>query len=297
MKKQNIYIPGDKWLYVRIYTGYNTADKLLASVLQPIAKKLIRKKLAQCWFFIRYADPDIHLRFRIKFCDASAYQGVLSEIQKALKKYMDDDLIWKVELASYQPETERYGRLSIEHAENLFYYDSKATLSFLDQMDADGDKHSRWLFAMASADQLLNDFNFSLQDKKDLLFDLNKSFSKEFFKNKQLAQQLSTKYREYRKMIWGLMDRESEKSDNLSMMEILQSRTQASRTDIHEILKLYDEGKMEVGIEDLLSSMIHMLMNRIFSNNNRLHEMVLYDFLFRYYKSALAINIQSRRLS
>jgi len=281
-------MPGDKWLYIRIYAGYNTADKLLTAILQPIADKLIRKKLAHSWFFIRYADPDIHLRFRIKLYDECSSRSVLSEVQKALKIYLDQDLIWKVDIASYQPEIERYGSLTIQYAEQLFYYDSEAITAFLNQRES-FDKHSRWLYAMASVDQLLNDFKFSLQGKKDLLLGMNRSFGKEFSKDKNLAQQLSGKYREYRKMIWALLDRELEISNNLSIMNILDSRSSASQNELNAIIELSDAGKMEVSIEDLLSSIIHMSMNRIFRNNNRLHEMVLYDFLFRYYKSALAM--------
>ena len=37
-----------------------------------------------------------------------------------------------------------------------------------------------------------------------------------------------------------------------------------------------------------VGSIIHMLNNRIFSTQNRLQELVIYDFLSRYYKSKLA---------
>ena len=39
-----------------------------------------------------------------------------------------------------------------------------------------------------------------------------------------------------------------------------------------------------------LTSMIHMTMNRWFRSKNRLHELVIYDFLSRYYISEIAKN-------
>ncbi|MFK7749084.1 MAG: lantibiotic dehydratase C-terminal domain-containing protein, partial [Kordia sp.] len=41
-------------------------------------------------------------------------------------------------------------------------------------------------------------------------------------------------------------------------------------------------------INDLMGSYMHMLMNRLFKSKNRIHEMVCYDFLYRYYKSMIA---------
>ena len=37
-----------------------------------------------------------------------------------------------------------------------------------------------------------------------------------------------------------------------------------------------------------MSSYIHMEMNRLFANDNRLNEMVVYNYLTRYYKSEIA---------
>jgi hypothetical protein len=53
---------------------------------------------------------------------------------------------------------------------------------------------------------------------------------------------------------------------------------------------LYLEKDREIMLDDLLGSYIHMMMNRMFRTRQRLMEMVLYDFLFRTYKSALAKN-------
>jgi thiopeptide-type bacteriocin biosynthesis protein len=192
-------------------------------------------------------------------------------------------------VATYQPEFERYGAASMQCCEELFYYDSEAFIDFLNHPQPYGGDQSRWLYAMASTDRLLNDFKFSIEGKKDLLYRLNKSFGNEFAKNKHLAQQLSERYRKYRSMITGLLDNEIEPWDKKSLPGILEKRTKASQEDVKAILDLYETDKMDVLIEDLLSSLIHMSMNRIFRNNNRLHEMVLYDFLFRYYKSTLIL--------
>lgn len=41
-----------------------------------------------------------------------------------------------------------------------------------------------------------------------------------------------------------------------------------------------------VALDNLLFSITHMTVNRWFRANNRLHELVVYDFLNKYYESA-----------
>lgn len=288
MKIQEFFIQGGHWLYLRIYTGHKTADNILKEILHPVAEGLIKQKLAERWFFIRYADPEFHLRFRIKLKDTSINDKVLKDLREDLKSFMGPGQIWEIETAIYKPETERYGSLSMEYAEQLFCFDSEA---FIDLMKIVPDSHitnARWLFALASTDRLLKDFKLSLEQKKDLLLDLNRNFGNEFGKDKKTAQQLSEKYRMHRGRIKSLLEKEDE-TTNMELINILDKRSESSQLAIRAILKLYESGKAEVSKVELLSSLIHMSMNRIFRNNNRMHEMVLYDFLFRYYKSELAM--------
>jgi len=61
---QRTFIPGDAWVYYKIYTGAKTSDILLTEIIKPVAEKLIEQELIDQWFFIRYADPKHHIRVR-----------------------------------------------------------------------------------------------------------------------------------------------------------------------------------------------------------------------------------------
>ena len=50
-----------------------------------------------------------------------------------------------------------------------------------------------------------------------------------------------------------------------------------------------EEGLLELSLDDLMSSYIHMLLNRLFRNNQRTHELVVYDFMWRWYRTQVAI--------
>ena len=63
-----------------------------------------------------------------------------------------------------------------------------------------------------------------------------------------------------------------------------------------KILRKEKDNVRERSLNDLMGSYIHMLMNRLFKSKQRVHEMVMYDFLFRYYKSEIAKKKYSPKL-
>ena len=56
--------PGSEWLYAKLYIGTATADRVLCEELAPLAADAVASGAARRWFFIRYADPNWHLRVR-----------------------------------------------------------------------------------------------------------------------------------------------------------------------------------------------------------------------------------------
>lgn len=278
------YLPCDEWLYIRIYTGHRRADRILSEVLFSLWLKFNKQGLSDCWFFVRFSDPDFHLRFRAKFKTSDAAYMFMEDLKNTLGPQVDEALVWKIELGTYVPETERYGEESMTFAEQIFCTDSIAfsEASCLEIFKSEEDY--RWLFAMASIDHLLNDFKYILDEKKSLLLELSRSFAKEFNKDKHIAKQISGKFRENRIRIKEML----EEGPDERIHGILRKRSLDSNKAVEAIQGLFAEDRVPVQKNDLISSFIHMSMNRIFRNNNRLHEMVIYDLLFRHYKSSLA---------
>ena len=82
------------------------------------------------------------------------------------------------------------------------------------------------------------------------------------------------------------MDRDEQ--FNSSFSEILLWKKTQIQPVADSILAIKDAGKSEVNLDDLLASYMHMSLNRIFKAKQRTHEMVIYDLLYRYYKSEMA---------
>ncbi|NJM79924.1 MAG: lantibiotic dehydratase [Flavobacterium sp.] len=60
------YLPGNEWLYFKIYSGVKTGDYILTEKILPLVNDLLNDGSIQKWFFIRYYDTDNHIRFRVQ---------------------------------------------------------------------------------------------------------------------------------------------------------------------------------------------------------------------------------------
>lgn len=286
---QRTFITGDKWLYYKIYSGQKTADMILTEVVNPVCKQLIDNKLIDKWFFIRYADPKNHIRWRLRLNGNHNIGKVIETIFHSCKLFVESGQVYKIQTDTYKRELERYGVNSIDLAESLFCYDSIMITSVLDLIEGDEGEKIRWLFSLRAIDQLLTDFKYNTQQKFDLLSKLAENFGKEFNINSPLIIQLSNKYRKEKKDIFDYMNHKNDMGSIYEpLFELLRVKTIDSSEVVLQIISMQNSSNLQIPLDDLLGSFIHMLMNRLFRSKQRLHEMVIYGFLFRYYRSELA---------
>ncbi len=287
--KRNFSI-GSEWLYYKIYTGHKTADLLLTQVVKPISEKLIKSNLIDKWFFIRYSDPKHHVRLRFLCPDIRNLGAIISTLYEPLNQLLKEDLVWKVQLDTYQRELERYGKNTMALSESLFYHDSVATVQFLDLIEGDEGEQLRWLFGLRSIDHLLDSFEYTLEQKLSLMNNLKTGFGLEFGMSRPLKKQLDDKYRKERKNIESFMVfTEESDPDYEPILTVLEKKKRQLSPTIQSILLLKKENRLSLELNNFMGSYIHMLMNRLFKSKNRLNEMVCYDFLYRYYRTTLAI--------
>jgi lantibiotic biosynthesis protein len=291
------FIPGSEWLYYKIYCGTKSADKILAEAIKPITELLLEKKLIRRFFFIRYTDPLFHIRFRVELAGSTTMGEVCQVINSHLNAFHQSGHIWKIQTDTYNREIERYGAATIGLAEELFYHDSRSVLKILAETWGDEWENIRWLLTMRSVDELLNSFEITAENKVKLTEMLSKSFAREFNADKFLKEQLNAKYRNYRSDIEKIMRSENDESSNLQpLLRILTEQQQQTKQTAAAIREALQTDTVEVPLTELLGSYIHMLVNRITSSKARLHEMVIYDFLHRYYKGVQAQAMQKKKI-
>ncbi len=286
---QRSFSLGSEWLYYKIYCGHKSADRILAEIIKPLSENLFNDKLINQWFFIRYADPDPHIRVRFKLENIHQLTAVIDRFSNQISQFEAWGLIWKIQTDTYKRELERYGHNSIELAEKLFYYDSVATVNMINMIEGDAGEVIRWKYAIRAVDELLLNFGYSMAARRDLMEGLKTGFGEEFNMNRDLKKQLDKKFREHRVEIEEVMNRENDKSSEiLPLLKLLQEKKESEAATIAKILKMKGNNTLSLPLDELLSSFIHMLLNRLFKSKQRLHELVVYDFMYRHYRSAIA---------
>lgn len=265
---------GEDWIYNKLYCKASHSDLVLAHYILPTLQQLKSEELIETFFFIKYSDPNEHLRLRCRVKETNAV-SVNAYLNKLYENLSSAGLIDLVVHDQYIREINRYGLATIDWCEKWFEHDSVAVLNFIRVKLLDS-KLDRWKYGLASINALLNDFGLDAKQKLETSKHLADGFRAEFKVNKAVNKNLDRKYRKLEKEIEELLTIDTIYS------ELLLQRSLNSKTVIEKI-KNHNEGK---NVHELLPSLIHMLMNRIFISHQRRHEVVLYDMLYRFYKKA-----------
>lgn len=279
------FIPGSEWLYYKIYAGNRTIENILTNEIYLIVKEVNKLDLIDKWFFIRYADPDPHIRLRFSIKSSRSIEKILAIMYKQFDKLIDSNIVWKIQIDTYVREIERYTKSFIEISESIFYWDSECMLDVLKYINAFNSENYRWMIAIKMIDSMLSDFSFSLENKCLLLSQMSESFKSEFSFNRNNSKQLNLKYRNNRHHIEMILSNTVEDEKLNTLMRLIDQRTDNIQRSIDR--SIYNEFSSSK-LKSLLTSYIHMNLNRLFISSARTHELVLYDFLQRYYTSKIA---------
>ena len=285
---QRRFIPGQNWVYAKMYCGMQQANYYISTLLQEIVLECKTNKLIDKWFFIRYSDPGFHLRLRIHVPNKALIQSVINLINEKLVPHISDTHIWKIQYDTYDRELERYGSNTIEVAESFFCTDSEAVSNFQIQLQNNSHPNTRTFWLLRAIDDMLTEFNLTLFEKETYMERLRNNFADEFKVGKQTNEQIDIRYRKIKKEVENVLSGNNSYFDN-SIVDILEKRKSEIRNQAKIINSIKEHNKLTVSIDSILTGFIHMTCNRLFTTHARRQEMIMYDYLYRYYKSRNAI--------
>lgn len=147
---------GSEWLYMKLYCALALQDALLAGPLRDFAHDALAARYAEDWFFIRYADPDPHIRLRFRGEPDVLLRQLLPELSALGRHLMSEGPCLKFTFDVYDREIERYGGpAGILAAEALFGADSRAVVDLLHLLRTQKVQVDRVVLAVLSIDDLL----------------------------------------------------------------------------------------------------------------------------------------------
>lgn len=254
-----LYMQGEEWLYTEIYCHPARIDALLLNIVLPFITAY--RNAFREWFYIRYYDPNPHVRIRFRLRDKNEGLYFIQELSKKLKPDMQSGLISDFILKPYRPEWERYGRKNMYPVERCFTRSSDLAMRLLEQRLSEGQLYAsvigmlgdvmeqlgwileeRYLFAKRLADSLALEMNFQ----------------KESFK--ALNQQFKDWHYHYQEVM---------SSQDFEHYYLLTFRSFS-----FALRRCKEEEKPA-----LLTDLFHMHINRLFSHDQRLHECIIYQYV------------------
>ena len=259
------FLPGSEWTSFKIYLHPATANEVIVNYIVPVIDKLEQTGLLKKWFFIRYADPDYHIRLRMNAEPQNSWK-IVRQVYQTLEVIGQSEIIGNIILCKYVRELERYGE-HIELAETLFNASSRLVVHQLLDSDTNETQLAHYHFAISSIHDMLNSAEVPIADRIKLFRQLYQSFGTEFnFEAREVQQKL----RELR-----------ESGALLSLYDTL-NRESSAFSQAHKILVsiALDEVKLA-----FLGDLIHMHLNRYFVVTPRLQELVIYYTLWKGYVS------------
>jgi len=248
--------PGSDWLFVKLYCPRNVEEELLTGPVRGFCQFATGGGLAEQWFFLRYADPEPHLRVRFGGDPNRLVTDLFPKICSWSSDLIAEGLCRRIGFDTYEREIERYGGLAaIGPAEALFAADSAAVVELLRLGQTELTTIDRTAVAVLSVDALLDGLGFDPAKRLD------------WYRGQVSAKHLSgDDYRARQRALRLLLgDRAGLRSEpgGEGLERILAARSAALASVGERLRELGMTHQLDVPLERLCESYVHLHCNRL----------------------------------
>jgi len=257
--------PGSEWIYMKIYATYQSMEQILTTVVLPWIKKHERR--IKQWFFVRYYDTGSHLRLRLKV-DLSDVKDLQFDLQSILNPLLVSGLVQRAYFDTYQREVERYSAQLIAEVEEVFFRGSDHVGENLLSRAGEEDVAAR-VWPIVHCYNMLSTFFEEGIEAIILLCDRSAGF---FFREhgggKLLKHSMDERYRQLRPAL---------------MKAISDGGAKTGSDELIRALRKLSAHALESGFnrQKLMADVIHMQVNRIFTDRQRMHETFIWHCLLK----------------
>jgi len=258
--KKKLQLPGEGWIYFEIYLHPTRTDALLSQYI-PLFLKQVQKQI-KSWFFIRYNHPSSHIRLRLQVKQAKHVALLIQTLSALLREEIQVGTITDLQVKTYKREIERYGEATIEGVEKYFHSDSRYILSLLKRNYSN---EQRYLLSMHFIDQIFRRLNLDLTEQLRFAENIGSHLAKEMEITLSGFRKINARYQLLKKQGPPVLPKYIEKTQQ----QLVENLT--------NIFFSTDEERRP----NLLMDFIHMHINRLFADDQRMHEMLIYQYLMK----------------
>lgn len=274
---QRLRLPGSDWLYAKLYSGRTRHDDLLAGPVREFAGAALKNGLAESWFFIRYNDPDPHIRLRFQGEPPRLLSQLLPVLTAWGHSLVESGLLRKLALDSYDREIERYGGLEgIQIAEQVFAADSIAVTDIIALRIQRILDLSPLDLAILTVDDLVSSLGLPAVERLRLYQTIRQSQESAFGGQIDRLAKTFHGYRKTAQRIIGDRNWLREQPGGTQLEACLQARATTLRPLGEQLRALAEEECLWTSQDSILAAYVHMHCNRLLGINRSLEFEVAY---------------------
>jgi len=260
--------PGSDWLFAKLYCPRAFEDDLLTGPVTELCQQALATGAADDWFFLRYADPDPHLRVRFRGRSERLIGELVPRVCVWAQGLLGDGLCTRLCFDTYDRELERFGGTAgTAAAEAIFGADSRAVIEML-RLSREGLLEMDMTFlAVLSIDELLTGLGSSEAERLD--------WYRERVSSRIVA---GDEYRRRKNMLRGLLG-DPEQIRSQPGGDALARVLAARRNELEKIGRRLDAltaaGELFQPKSVLFRSYVHLHCNRLLAGDQSAEERVL----------------------
>ncbi|RZJ86425.1 MAG: hypothetical protein EOO20_18330 [Chryseobacterium sp.] len=257
-EESKVILQGNDWLYFEVYIHPSRADSILCDQVSTFLNAYA--EAFKCFFFIRYNHPTSHLRLRFQLKQPKYGYFYIEQFTELFRPAIISGLVSDIQIKPYIRELDRYGEERITETEHHFEQSSKLVLDIIANGYSTSDKYNS---CISLARSMLDSLDLNLREQQHMVKEIQDAFIREHnFSNAELKlinKEFADAARQGNRTIVDHADLRSIKESFFKMIK--RSETSISRK--------------------LFRDLFHMHVNRMFSANQRLHELVIYSVLYK----------------
>ncbi len=258
------------WLYFKIYCHLVSADIILTEHLLPVLQESYHRKNIRDWFWVRYNDPDHHLRLRLKPA-AGQYGKMFQALHAVLSRLFASRLVHRFHTDMYKRETDRYSPALMLQAEAVFGASSRLIGAFLKQRLPGEPGRQLLTEAVIAVREHLESFSFPASLQLDFCQAQFRMFFDEFGRPRNLKPAIEKLHKSIgpeASRLFAARDHQVPYNELRREIRLLASA-------------FYTREVKTITRKKLAADIIHMHLNRLFFSKQRYHEMITYYLVIR----------------
>jgi thiopeptide-type bacteriocin biosynthesis protein len=260
--------PGSDWLFVKLYCPRTFEEDLIAGAMRTFCEFVRSADLAEEWFFIRYSDPDPHLRLRFRGVPERLVGQLVPQVCAWATELMSEGLCLRFCFDTYDREVERYGgEAGTAAAEALFAADSRAVAQLLYLSQQRSLQMDKTTLAILSIDDLLAALSLTETDRL------------QWYKDQVVSRhETGPEYRQRKKALRLLLGDPRQllaEPGGEAVAEVFAARREALAPHNGRLDESMDRGELAQPKSKLYQSFVHLHCNRLLGNSSATEQQLM----------------------